>query len=98
MNLRRFAFIASLVPLACTASAIQPVEAGLQPLQKRLAGNPLKMHALDLQLEASETLPADRAAAYRRYKLLYAEQQNLLQDIEKEIEEIGVRPRVKLGR
>lgn len=83
MKLPHFTLTASLVLFAGAAAAIQPVEAGLQPLQKRLADIHREMQPLDLQLEAPETLPAIRVAAYWRYKLLDAEQKNLLQDIER---------------
>lgn len=59
------------------AHAIQPVEAGLQPLLDRHRGIQLEQQKLNDLLESATTEPKVRAAAYREYVRVDLEKQAL---------------------
>ena len=82
MNLRRVAFIFCL-GYSMTAGAIQPVEAGLQPLYTRIQAIDSERQLLNQILQAPEASASARASSYRRYKVLEEERDRLVRAVAK---------------
>lgn len=80
MTQRIIAFIVCLI-LSTTAGAIQPVEAGLQPLYERIHAISGEQQSLNQRLQATETSARERALAYRSYQVLEKERQQLVREI-----------------
>lgn len=95
MKLRDCTVVISLTLGVSVACAFQPLEAGLEPLYRRLTELRLEMQPLDRLLKATETLPFARAVAYRRYVLLENESRRMRKDIE-QVEEWLSSPLVNL--
>lgn len=71
-------WILLLLVYACSAAqAIQPVEAGLHPVYERLKTLHAEQRLLNERLRAHDTLLEDRVGAYRTWKALELERQNL---------------------
>lgn len=79
-------FLRQLAMLACLALphaswALQPVDAGMQPLQQRLEEIRDRQLALDAKLKDAATLPLPRAQAYWDYQALESEKQRIETEI-----------------
>jgi hypothetical protein len=76
-------FLSFLVMIFCvgTAHAIQPVEAGLQPLLDRQQDIVSQQQAMNVVLQSPDSTPEDRAHAYRAYKELEEERLQLTCEI-----------------
>lgn len=66
-----------------SAHAIQPVEAGLQPLLDRQKGILHEQQQLDMLLQSATTEPKARVDAYRAYLMVERERQELECDIQR---------------
>ena len=76
MKQRVIAFIACLT-VSSVAGAIQPVNVGLQPLYERIEAINGEQQLLNQRLQAEDTSARDRAMAYRQYKALEFERNQL---------------------
>lgn len=85
MSQRVIAFIVCLASSAA-AGAIQPVEAGLQPLYERIQAINGEQQLLNRRLQAAETSAPDRMLAYRRYQALEEERRRLAREIARSME------------
>lgn len=74
--MRNIAFAVAILWVGL-AHAIQPVEAGLQPLLDRHRGIQLEQQKLNDLLESATTEPKVRAVAYREYVRIDLEKQSL---------------------
>lgn len=80
MNQRVIAFVVCLITSAA-ACAIQPVEAGLQPLYGRIQAISGEQQLLNERLQSAETSARERAMAWRSYQALEKERRQLAQGI-----------------
>lgn len=81
-NMRQVALFIAMAWVGC-AHAIQPVEAGLQPLLDRQKGMLHEQQQLNKLLQSTTTEPKVRGDAYREYLMVELERQELECDIQK---------------
>ncbi|KGH09813.1 hypothetical protein [Comamonas thiooxydans] len=79
--MRQVALFIAMAWIGC-AHAIQPVEAGLQPLLDRQKGMLHEQPQLNKLLQSTITEPKVRADAYREYLMVELERQELECDIQ----------------
>lgn len=79
---RRLTALLVLTTAPLSAFAIQPVEAGLQPLRSRIVAIDASVTDINRVLEADDSSPEDRADAYRRFQRLMLERNQLARQID----------------
>ena len=80
--MRQVALFVAMAWIGC-AHAIQPVEAGLQPLLYRQKGMLHEQQQLNKLLQSTTTEPKVRVDAYREYLMVELERQELECDIQR---------------